>query len=443
MAFSYKPYQDTDEYRKKKAELDALRAPESYSPSREVTQARDEMARLRRPAEYQESAAVADARTKLNEIKAPGAYSSAYADRINAIVGKIENRTPFTYDVNNDALYQQYKDQYVTGGRLAMQDAMGQAAAMTGGYGNSYADAVGNQAYQAYLGRLNDIVPELYNAAYDRYRAEGQDLYQQYGLYADLDQQGYARHRDDVADYNTERGYLTDLYNAERSVDYNRYRDALADYEAERGYLTDRYNAERSFDYNAYQDALSQYNAQQAYLADQANRQRAFDYGAYQDAYSNAFASYQQGVAEAQWDRQFAEDQRQFNANLSENQRQFNANLSENQRQFNAQMALRQIASSSGGSSGRSSGGSRTSGTEKSKTGDDKVVPGGKMTDGEIRAAAINYAANHRGAKINNEGIDYYISMGLKLSGEAKVQFNKYFIEAAKAGGWDAHNTRH
>jgi hypothetical protein len=82
----------------------------------------------------------------------------------------------FKYDLNGDALYQQYKDKYTQQGKLAMADAMGQASALTGGYGNSYAATVGNQAYQAYLGQLNDVIPELYQLAYDQDRNKKNDV---------------------------------------------------------------------------------------------------------------------------------------------------------------------------------------------------------------------------------------------------------------------------
>lgn len=96
-----------------------------------------------------------------------GEYDSLY--------DQYKNRGDFTYDLNGDALYQQYKDKYIQQGKLAMADTMGQAAAMTGGYGNSYAQSVGQQAYQASLDNLNDIVPELYAMALDRYNQKGQD----------------------------------------------------------------------------------------------------------------------------------------------------------------------------------------------------------------------------------------------------------------------------
>lgn len=101
---------------------------------------------------------------------------------LQSVIDQRLNRGKFSYDLNGDALYQQYKDNYIQQGKMAMQDAMGQAAAMTGGYGNSYAATVGNQAYQGYLQGLNDVVPQLYQMALDRYNLEGNELDSKYGL---------------------------------------------------------------------------------------------------------------------------------------------------------------------------------------------------------------------------------------------------------------------
>lgn len=81
-------------------------------------------------------------------------------------------------------------------GKLAMQDTMGQAAALTGGYGNSYAQTVGQQAYDQYLGRLNEVVPELYSLARSRYTQEGNDLWNLYNAFADREAQDYSREID-------------------------------------------------------------------------------------------------------------------------------------------------------------------------------------------------------------------------------------------------------
>ena len=105
-----------------------------------------------------------------------GDYTWTDQGKLDDYMSEWENRPEFSYDFNADALYQQYKDKYIQQGKMAMADAIGQASAMTGGYGNSYAATVGNQAYQSHLQNLNDIIPELYQMAYDRYNQEGQDL---------------------------------------------------------------------------------------------------------------------------------------------------------------------------------------------------------------------------------------------------------------------------
>lgn len=87
------------------------------------------------------------------------------------------NREVFSYDPETDPLYQSYRKQYTDAGRLAMEDTMGMASTLTGGYGNSYAQTAGQQTYNAYLQQLAGVMPELYGAAYDRYRAEGEALY--------------------------------------------------------------------------------------------------------------------------------------------------------------------------------------------------------------------------------------------------------------------------
>ena len=99
------------------------------------------------------------------------------------------NREDFQYDLNGDAMYRQYKDRYMELGKAAMEDTMGQAASLTGGYGSSYAQNVGQQAYNRYLQQLGDVVPELYQLAYDRYRDKGDALYKTYQSWAQLEQE--------------------------------------------------------------------------------------------------------------------------------------------------------------------------------------------------------------------------------------------------------------
>ena len=95
--------------------------------------------------EYKPSDTVTQAEELLKQQLAnkPGDYQSAWQTQLDDILNQILNREKFSYDLNGDALYQQYKDLFTTQGKMAMMDTMGQAQAMTGGYGNSYAQTVG------------------------------------------------------------------------------------------------------------------------------------------------------------------------------------------------------------------------------------------------------------------------------------------------------------
>ena len=166
---------------------------------------------------YQQSGSVQAAQNYLNSVLNNKPVADA---NLSQLYDRIMNREQFSYDLNGDALYQQYKDQYQNLGRQAMMDTMGNATALTGGYGSSYASTAGNQAYQQYLGQLNDIVPELYQMAYDRYNQEGNDLMNRYNL-------AYGQHRDAVGDWENERSYANSEYWNQYNADYSDYQNML------------------------------------------------------------------------------------------------------------------------------------------------------------------------------------------------------------------------
>ena len=178
-------------------------------------------------APYQQSDTVAQAQQMLHDYMAqkPGEYQSTWQGQLDEIMGQILNRQPFQYDVNSDALYQQYKDQYMALGQQAMMDTMGQASALTGGYGNSYAQTAGQQTYQGYLQQLNDKIPDLYQLALSKYQMEGNALADQYAMLGAREDQDYGRYRDSVSDYYTELDRLYSQYNTERDYDYGQYID--------------------------------------------------------------------------------------------------------------------------------------------------------------------------------------------------------------------------
>lgn len=166
----------------------------------------------------------------LNQYNNFGDFSFSKQGDLDSVYNNIKNYGDFSYDVNSDALYQQYADQYTRLGNLAMQDTMGQAAAMTGGYGNSYATTAGNQAYQGYLQQLNDVVPELYQMALNKWQMGKDDLYNQYGMLLSEYEREYGLHSDEYNKLLDSLGIARDDYYSGADMHYTEqgnYNDIL------------------------------------------------------------------------------------------------------------------------------------------------------------------------------------------------------------------------
>lgn len=216
--------------------------------------------------EYKPSNAVSQAQQILNQqlSQKPGDYQSSWQAQLNDTLQQILNREKFSYDLNADALYQQYKDQYVTQGKMAMMDTMGQAQAMTGGYGNSYAQSVGQQVYQGHLQELNNKIPELYQLAMQKYQMEGNELKDQYGMMAQQEELDYGRYRDQLGDWQAERDYLAGRYDTERDYDYGKWADG-------RDFAYGQFADDRAYDYQTGRDKISDEQWQKEF--DEAKRQ--------------------------------------------------------------------------------------------------------------------------------------------------------------------------
>lgn len=170
-------------------------------------------------------------KTRKLERNKPDEFESKYESQISDILDNILNRPKFSYtaeDMTNDDLYKMYRDQYMRQGNLAMRDTMGNAASLTGGYGNTYASAAGQQAYDNYVSMLNDKALDFYDRAYQRYNDEGQNLYNQMNVVTGLDNTDYQRHRDTVSDYYNDLNYYNGRYNQEYGYDYGQYQDQVA-----------------------------------------------------------------------------------------------------------------------------------------------------------------------------------------------------------------------
>lgn len=232
--------------------------------------------------DYTKSQEVTNAETKKTNAESAlanyGDFTYSNQNTFNTVMDKILNREKFSYDLNGDALYQQYKDKYIQQGKLASADVMGQAQAMTGGYGSSYSASVGNQAYQASLQQLNDVIPELYQMAYDRYSQEGQDLYNQYGLLSNERSTEYGMWGDKRNTLVADRDYYSTEANNAFTRDYGMYSDdrnlAYGEHTTKEGYKyqdvadANAYNQWKA----SYDEGVRQYNDTMAFNRTQANK---------------------------------------------------------------------------------------------------------------------------------------------------------------------------
>ena len=286
-------------------------------------------------------------------------YEDQYDPQMQEILNRILNREGFSYNAEDDPLYQQYAAMYNREGDRAMRNTMAEAAAGAGGM-NSYAITAAQQANNYYASQLGDKIPELYQLAYQMYLDEGEREVQNLGLL----------------------GQMSDR-------DYNRYMDTM-----------DAWRNDRDFALNLYQNdvANGQWNQQFDYNAMVGNR----DYNAQvnQDAYNK------------QWD----EEERDYNREWNESERDFNRSQQTKEEAWNkvftfiqngvpssaipddliqaAGMTREQVdaavvnfqkasSGNGGGGSGRSGGGSGSSGSGGSGSGyggSDESGSGGVMS---------------------------------------------------------------
>lgn len=223
---------------------------------------------------YQPSQTVNAALNELNSIiaKQPGAFQSQYSAQLNNLLNQILNREAFSYDAASDPMYRMFREMYTQQGKQAMEDTMGRAAALTGGYGNSYATTAAQQAYQGSLQQLNQIIPELYAQARQAYADEGDLLMSQYGALGDAYGREYSEYQDMYNRWLADRDFAQDQYTDERNFDYGSYSDQLNTWSGIAGMEQDQFNTDRN--YQLQLDAMAQ--DQQRY--DQETAQRDQEY---------------------------------------------------------------------------------------------------------------------------------------------------------------------
>ncbi len=313
--------------------------------------------------------------------------TGTYKSQISSALDELSNRGQFSYNPDGDALYRQYKDSYINSGKRAMQDTVGQASALTGGYANSYAQTAGQQAYNNQIQKLNDIVPELYKLAYTKYTDETKDLYNRLSALSDADQTEYDRYRDSVSDWYNDIDMLYNAYTDARDFDYNKTTD------------------DRNFSYTKERDAIN----------------------------------------DAQNERDYNESVRQYNQSLAEEQRQFDASLaraiaeaaaknsqSSSQAKSSSSGSPSSSSSSNSSSSDSSSSNSSSGSSSASKDAADALADIGYSPSQQktIITMLESYKADYDNAAGNIEAQNYAVNLALAyLSGLEHQENNAYIFE--------------
>ena len=292
--------------------------------------------------DYQQGDRVTQAQQQLQSLlnNRPGDYNSKYGQALDNILQQIQNPEKFQYSFNGDEMFKQYADLYTQQGRQASMDAMGQAAGLTGGYGNSYAQQVGNQMYDQYLMQLYDRGNEMRNQAFNEWQTGRADQYNQLNALMQADQNEYNRYRDQMADWQTDRGYYTDAEQQAYARDYGEF-TANRDYWNQQQQLenADWWNAEQFNEQQRQNDAARELQYQQA------NAENQYRYDTLQEQQAQFGANYDENIR--QFNANMEESIRQFDtttdtdwAKLEEEKRQYDASLTEQQRQYNQNVAI-------------------------------------------------------------------------------------------------------
>lgn len=169
-----------------------------------------------------------------------GEFRSSYDDELERLYNKLAQIKEFRYNPYEDDLYEYYRKQYIREGERAMEDLLGELSASTGGVASSYAVSAAAQSQNNYNQRLTDIIPKLYNDAYERYLDEIARYERNLGILSDFSDNEYDRYLDSINQYNKDREFEYKKLLDEKEFEYEKLLD------------------EKEYEYRREQDAISE-----------------------------------------------------------------------------------------------------------------------------------------------------------------------------------------
>ena len=152
-------------------------------------------------------------------------YENTFAQQQKDLLDRILNREDFSWSKETDPQWSSYKKSYLREGDRATANTLAKASAASGGRPSSYAVNAATQAGDYYATKLNDVIPTLYQQAYERYLDEYNMKLKDLNTVNQQEQLDYAKYLDRLGQFNTDRGFAYQNY----ADDYDRLRSQLAD----------------------------------------------------------------------------------------------------------------------------------------------------------------------------------------------------------------------
>lgn len=242
---------------------------------------------------------------------------TSFSESLKGLIGEIQGRKSFAYDFNSDPLFQQALNSSMMSGQVAMQDTIGQASALTGGYGSTYATTAANNVYNQYVQGAYDKLPEFYNMALNQHQMEGDELYRQYAMLSEQDSTEFAR--------------LMDAYN----TNYGRYRDTVADQRYE-----DELSYNRAWDEKSWEHQLEREGVEDERYATESEKED--EYREWQKGMSEAELQYQK-------EQDYIKNQQYINENDWNGDRKVDVNDSKAAAEWEAQYMSNAVTTKSDG----------------------------------------------------------------------------------------------
>lgn len=313
-----------------------------------------------------------------NSNKLSGTFNYDNQKGYNQALSNLANQPKFSYDLSKDTLYNQMKDQYQVMGQQAMADTIGQASAMTGGYGNSYATTAGSQAYQGYMQQLNNNIADLYNLALNTHTAETNRLQNVFNA------------------YSTDRGTKNNEWQGNWNVYNNRFSN-----------LANAYGDSRNYDLNSYNTQANAMGNVSNLKQDRADKSETMDYNLWDKANQNKLSLY--GLRDA-WEQNQAENyykDKALKADTDYKNKALNEEITHNR---NAEgLSMLSALPKSSGSSGSSSSSSSTKKTHLSKI----ISNANTMAKNSNWAKLAKYLSNLDEKYTNHDVYDILNAIGL------------------------------